>query len=36
MKRNNAGKSVANHFPDVRKTIEIGSKADMPVDDILL
>ena len=32
----NAGEDVANHFPDVRKMVQIGSGAEKPVDDILL
>lgn len=32
----NAGEEVANHFPDVRKMVPIGSGAEKPVDDILL
>jgi len=32
----NAGEDVDNHFPDVRKMVQIGSGAEKPVDDILL
>jgi len=32
----NAGELVENHFPDVRKMVEIGSKTERPVDDIAL
>jgi len=32
----NAGEDVNNHFPDVRKMVQIGSGAEKPVDDILL
>ena len=33
---NNAGHSVADHFPDVRKMVDIGSGAERPIDDIAL
>lgn len=32
----NAGEKVSNHFPDVRKMVEIGSKSERPIDDTLL
>lgn len=32
----NAGETVANHFPDVRKVIEAGKGAKHEIDDILL
>ena len=32
----NAGSDVADHFPDVRKMVSIGSGAEKPIDDILL
>jgi len=32
----NAGEKVCNHFPDVRKMVEIGSGAEKEIDDILL
>ncbi|MEQ1603922.1 MAG: DNA damage-inducible protein D [Pyrinomonadaceae bacterium] len=32
----NAGEDVADHFPDVRKMVDIGSGAERPIDDILL
>lgn len=32
----NAGSSVADHFPDVRKMVSIGSGAEKGVEDILL
>ena len=32
----NAGEQVENHFPDVRKMVEIGSEAERPIDDIAL
>lgn len=32
----NAGEVIENHFPDVRKMVEIGSKTERPVDDIAL
>jgi DNA-damage-inducible protein D len=31
-----AGEEIENHFPDVRKMVEIGSKTERPVDDIAL
>ena len=31
-----AGEQIANHFPDVRKMVDIGSGAERPIDDILL
>ncbi|MCL2284271.1 MAG: hypothetical protein FWC26_13225, partial [Fibromonadales bacterium] len=32
----NAGEKVKNHFPEVRKMVEIGSGAEKEIDDILL
>lgn len=32
----NAGELIENHFPDLRKMVEIGSKTERPVDDIAL
>jgi DNA-damage-inducible protein D len=32
----NAGEQKENHFPDLRKMVEIGSKTERPVDDIAL
>ena len=32
----NAGELMENHFPDIRKMVEIGSKTERPVDDIAL
>ena len=32
----NAGHSVEDHFPDVRKMVDIGSGAERPIDDIAL
>lgn len=32
----NAGQSVSDHFPDVRKMVQIGSGAEKEIDDILL
>ena len=32
----NAGEKIIDHFPDVRKMVEIGSGAEKEVDDILL
>jgi len=32
----NAGQSVSDHFPDVRKMVQIGSGAEKVIDDILL
>jgi len=32
----NAGELVENHFPDIRKMVEIGSKTERAVDDIAL
>jgi len=32
----NAGESVDNHFPDIRKKVSIGSGAEKLIDDILL
>jgi DNA-damage-inducible protein D len=32
----NAGELVENHFPDVRKMVDIGSGAEREIDDILL
>jgi len=33
---NNAGQNIADHFPDVRKMVQIGSGAEKEIDDILL
>ncbi|MDR3001612.1 MAG: DNA damage-inducible protein D [Fibromonadaceae bacterium] len=33
---NNAGEKISDHFPDVRKMVEIGSGAEKEIDDILL
>lgn len=32
----NVGQTVADHFPDVRKMVQIGSGAEKEIDDILL
>jgi len=32
----NAGELIENHFPDVRKMVEIGSNTERPVEDIAL
>jgi len=32
----NAGQNIADHFPDVRKMVQIGSGAEKEIDDILL
>jgi DNA-damage-inducible protein D len=32
----NAGEEVSNHFPDVKKMVQIGSGAEKLIDDILL
>ena len=32
----NAGELIENHFPDIRKMVEIGSKTERPVEDIAL
>lgn len=32
----NAGELIENHFPDIRKMVEIGSSTERPVDDIAL
>ncbi len=32
----NAGELTENHFPDIRKMVEIGSKAERAIDDIAL
>lgn len=32
----NAGEDIANHFPDIRKMVGIGSKTEREIDDILL
>jgi DNA-damage-inducible protein D len=32
----NAGESVENHFPDIRKMVEIGSNSERGIDDIAL
>lgn len=32
----NAGELIANHFPDVRKMVEIGSNTERAIDDIAL
>lgn len=31
-----AGELIENHFPDIRKMVEIGSKTERPVDDVAL
>lgn len=31
-----AGELIENHFPDVRKMVEIGSKSERPLEDIAL
>jgi DNA-damage-inducible protein D len=31
-----SGHTIADHFPDVRKMVDIGSGAERPVDDIAL
>ena len=31
-----AGELIENHFPDIRKMVEIGSKTERPIDDIAL
>ena len=31
-----AGELTENHFPDIRKMVEIGSKTERPVDDVAL
>ena len=31
-----AGESIENHFPDIRKMVEIGSKTERPVGDVAL
>ena len=33
---NNAAELIENHFPDIRKMVEIGSKTERPVNDIAL
>ena len=33
---NNAGESIENHFPDIRKMVEIGSNSERPINDIAL
>jgi len=33
---NNAGQNIADHFPDVRKMVQIGSGAEKEIDDIIL
>ena len=33
---NNAGALLENHFPDIRKMVEIGSKTERAIDDIAL
>jgi len=33
---NNAGELIENHFPDIRKMVEIGSKTERSLDDIAL
>jgi len=33
---NNAGELTENHFPDIRKMVEIGSKTERAIDDIAL
>lgn len=32
----NAGELIENHFPDIRKMVEIGSKTERPLEDIAL
>jgi len=32
----NAGEEIKNHFPDVRKMVEIGSDTERPIEDIAL
>lgn len=32
----NAGELIENHFPDVRKMVEIGSQTERPIEDIAL
>jgi len=32
----NAGELIENHFPDIRKMVEIGSNAERPLEDIAL
>lgn len=32
----NAGESIENHFPDIRKMVEIGSNSERAIDDIAL
>lgn len=32
----NAGQNIADHFPDVRKMVQIGSGAEKEIDDLLL
>ena len=32
----NAGESIENHFPDIRKMVEIGSKTERAINDIAL
>jgi len=32
----NAGEQIEDHFPDVRKMVEIGSNTERPIDDIAL
>lgn len=32
----NAGESIQNHFPDIKKMVEIGSNSERPIDDIAL
>jgi len=32
----NAGELIENHFPEVRKMVEIGSKTERPIEDIAL
>ncbi len=32
----NAGELIENHFPDIRKMVEIGSSTERPIDDIAL
>lgn len=32
----NAGELIENHFPDVRKMVEIGSNTVKPVEDVVL
>lgn len=33
---NNAGQSVSDHFPDVRKMVNLGSGSEREIDDVML